>query len=192
MIPKQSAAMPRMGPSLPGTRVTAVSGGVTAPLCIRESIVKRGHISDAGLAAQPVTRLLFLVAAFGDPRDIADLITVDAVPTVVTSTELDMFGQITKADVLLLSDSCQFAGISVACQINAVSASAQMFAAGTQQDETETLVTHIECLPKDTQTVNPRDPIIMPDGTRRSVLFVSTDNTGRVFSIHTQKKGAAS
>ena len=176
---------------LPGTRVTAVSGGVTAPLCIREAIIKRGNMSDSGLSAQPVASLLFLTLAFTKPRDVADLITIDSVPAIVTGTELVMFGQIIRAHMLLLSDSCTFDGAPLACQINAISAAAEMFSTGIQQDETETLFTHTDLLPEGSDLPTSRDPIIMPDGSRRNVLFVSTDNTGRVLSIHTTKRGAA-
>ena len=133
---------------LPGTRVTAVSGGVTAPLCIREAIIKRGNMSDSGLSAQPVASLLFLTLAFTKPRDVADLITIDSVPAIVTGTELVMFGQIIRAHMLLLSDSCTFDGAPLACQINAISAAAEMFSTGIQQDETETLFTHTDLLPE--------------------------------------------
>jgi hypothetical protein len=177
--------------SLPGTRVTAVSGGVTAPLCIREAIRKMGHISDSGLAAQPVTRLLFLTLAFGPARDVADLIRVNGVPAVVTSAEIAMFDQIVRADVLLLSDTCQIAGASVACQINAISRTTELFVTGAQEEETETLTTHVECLAEPDTLPVTRDPIIMPDGTRRSILSFSLDNTGRVLSIRTTKRGTS-
>jgi hypothetical protein len=174
----------------PGKRVTAISEGITAALCLREMVRKAGHVSDSGLAAQPFTRLLFLRAAFGTARDVADMIMIDGVPSVVVSLEQINFDTITRAEVLLLSDAATINGVEVACQINAISNQTTELLSGLLVGQQESLVTHADVLAAASAAIPvPGDSVRLPDGKLRSVDYVSTDNTGKVLSIILKSKG---
>lgn len=185
MIPNGTAFLS----SLPGTRVTAVSGGVTAPLCIREAIIKRGSMTENGLTANPVTRLLFLSLAFGTARDVSDLVYIDAIPAAITSTELVMFGQVVRADVMLFTDTVQIDGKDVRCSINAMPQTMGVDIGGFTPSDSQSFYTHIDLTPDPTRGLMVGDQVNI-SGHDFSINHVSTSQDGRVLAVTATRKGA--
>ena len=173
-----------------GTRVTAVSGGATVQNVLRASLRKPGQLSDAGLDAEPRCHLYFAVLAFGDARDISDLITVDGTPAIILSLDIIGANTIARADALLLEDTAQIGGVDVPCHINNVRRSTGVFPDGFLPEDAESLTTHKDLLPDGASVPAPTDPITLTDGRERYVNTVSTDNTGKVLSVTLQAKGA--